>query len=95
MVRVLEVPGSNPTCSLSFVGVTAAVTRAQLPPAATGFGAKAHGVVSLLLPAAESAAAAPRVMELIAAVAVPPSLLLLKLGSWVINLRGSNQHQEG
>lgn len=74
------------TCSLSLVGVTDAVTLAQSPPAAMGLGAKDHGVVSVVLPGPVTAPDAPRVMEFTAAVIVPPSLLLLKLGSWVINL---------
>lgn len=74
------------TCSLSLVGVTDAVTLAQSPPAAMGLGAKDHGVVSVVLPGPVIAPEAPRVMDFTAAVIVPPSLLLLKLGSWVINL---------
>jgi hypothetical protein len=81
------------TCSLSLVSWTEAVTRAHSPPGATGFGAKAHGVRSLLLPSAlrPLESEAPRVIRLTLAVTSPPSLLLLKLGSWVMKLRGGRQ----
>ncbi len=77
------------TCNLSLVGVTDAVTLAQSPAAAIGLGAKAQGVLSLVVPGPVTVPDAPRVIDSTAAVIVPPLLLLLKLGSCAINLQAA------
>lgn len=78
--------GVTLTCFLSSVGDTEDLTSAHSPPAATGFGANDQGCVSLVVPCARLAPCAPNVTVLMAAVIMPPSLLLLKLGSCVMNL---------
>lgn len=78
------------TCSLSSVAATDAVTRAQSPPAVTGLGANVQGVLSLLLLSTVAPPDAPIVGALMVAVTVPPSALLLKLGSWAMNLQRPN-----